>query len=176
MSTNPFIGEIMPVGFNFAPRSWALCNGQLLAISSNTALFSLLGTAFGGDGRSTFGLPDLQGRMMKGVGNGPGLGNVSWGQKGGAENHTLNIAEMPSHNHTVTLHGETAPASANNPLGNMLASHPGYAPPVPADNKVMASDSVTCGNSGGNLSFSLKNPYLGLYMCIALFGTYPSRS
>ncbi len=176
MSTNPFIAEIMPIAFNFAPRGWALCDGQLMAISSNTALFSLVGTTFGGDGRSTFGLPDLRGRMMKGVGNGPGLSSVQWGQKGGAENHTITVNELPSHNHTVTLHGETAAASVGNPQGNMLASHLAYAPPVAAENKAMASDSITCGNTGGGQQMSLKNPYLGLYMCIALFGVYPSRS
>ncbi|RBP49929.1 phage tail protein [Arenicella xantha] len=176
MSSNPFIGEIMPVGFNFAPRGWSLCDGQLLAISSNTALFSLLGTKFGGDGRTTFGLPDLRGRVMKGVGSGPGLQTVVWGQKGGHESVTLTVQNLPSHNHTVILHGETAPATLNNPLGNMLASHTGYAAPVPAENKAMAAESITCANSGSGLPVDIKNPYLGIYMCIAMLGLYPSRS
>ena len=100
--SEPFIGQIMMVGFNFPPRGWAQCNGQLLPISSHTALFSLLGTTFGGDGRTSFGLPDLRGRIAKHIGQGPGLANVTWGQRGGRENVTLTIANMPSHTHTVT--------------------------------------------------------------------------
>lgn len=176
MSTNPFIGEIMPVSFNFAPRGWALCDGQLLAIQSNTALFSLVGTTFGGDGRSTFGLPDLRGRTMKGVGSGPGLTPVQWGGRGGMESVVLTISQIPSHNHTVTLHGESSPANARNPLGNMLASQPGYAAPIAADNKPMAPESITCANTGSNQSVNITNPYLGIYMCIALVGVFPSRS
>ena len=99
---NPFIGQVNYIGFNFAPRGWALCDGQLLPIASNTALFSLLGTAFGGDGRTTFALPDLRGRTPLGVGNGAGLNDVTWGQRGGSENVTLTVAQIPSHNHTIT--------------------------------------------------------------------------
>ena len=98
----PFLGQIMPVGFNFAPRGWALCNGQLLAISAYSALFSLLGTAFGGNGRTDFALPDLRGRIPLHVGTGAGLNPVSWGQKAGSDNHTLSVSEMPSHNHIAT--------------------------------------------------------------------------
>ncbi|MBX2849140.1 MAG: tail fiber protein [Acidiferrobacterales bacterium] len=176
MSSNPLLGEIMTVGFNFAPRGWSLCDGQLLAISSNTALFSLIGCTFGGDCRSTFALPDLRGRVAKHVGNGPGLQAVRWGQRGGTELYTQSIAEMPNHRHTVTLHAETAPATANNPLNNMLASHTGYAAPVAADDKPMAPQSIVCDSVGGGQAMDIRNPYLGLNMCIAMVGIFPSRS
>ena len=176
MSADPLLGEIMTVGFNFAPRGWAKCEGQLLAISTNQALFSLLGATFGGDGRTTFALPDLRGRSMRGVGNGPGLSFVGWGQKGGSTTETLTTANLPSHNHTATLFGETAAASVGNPEGNMLASHLAYAPPVPADNKPMASDSIQIEHTGSSLPFDIQGPFLGLYICIAMQGVYPSRS
>ena len=101
--SEPFIGQITLVGFNFAPRGWAFCEGQLLSISQNTALFSLLGTTYGGDGRTTFGLPDLRGRVPIGPGTGPGLPSYSWGQKGGADREALAINQMPGHSHTVAL-------------------------------------------------------------------------
>ncbi|MCB0630228.1 MAG: phage tail protein, partial [Lewinella sp.] len=97
----PFLGQIQPFGFNFPPRGWAFCDGQLLAISSNTALFSLLGTMYGGDGRTTFALPDLRGRSIVHIGTGPGLSHITQGEKGGRENVTLTTANMPSHNHAV---------------------------------------------------------------------------
>jgi len=100
--SEPFLGEICWIGFNFAPRGWALCDGQLLSISQNDALFSLLGTTYGGDGRTTFGLPDLRGRSPIHVGQGPGLSNYQWGQKGGVETVTLTINQMPSHTHAIT--------------------------------------------------------------------------
>ena len=193
------LGTIMAVGFNFAPRSWAFCDGQLLPISSNTALFSLLGTQFGGDGRTTFGLPDLRGRTIVGAGSGPGLSHVSVGQKGGTQvidytpvcnySFTLTEAQMPSHSHTATLHGETASATHANPQGRLLAlpSTPVYAAPVPAENKVMAPESITVENTGGSqavtgaatgnrLQFDNRGPYQGLHYVICLQGIYPSRS
>ena len=176
MSTNPYVGEIMPSGFSFTVPNWHDCNGALIAISSNTALFSLIGTTFGGDGRSTFALPDLRGRIIKGQGNGPGLPTVKWGEKAGAETYTLAVAEMPSHNHTATLFGETAAASVGNPQNNMLASHLAYAPPIAADNKAMASESIHVNNDGGSQSFGIRGPFLGITMSIALYGVYPSRS
>ena len=101
-SSQPYIGGMCAFGGNFAIRSWAKAEGQLLAISSNTALFSILGTTYGGDGRTTFGLPDLRGRSPIGQGRGPGLSDYRLGQKGGAETHTLNVAQMPTHNHSAT--------------------------------------------------------------------------
>ena len=110
--SEPFIGQIQPVGFNFPPRNWAHCNGQLLAISQNAALFSLLGTTYGGDGRTTFALPDLRGRICIHPGQGPGLSNYSWGERGGAETVNLSVAQIPTHNHAVRLRAKSANASS----------------------------------------------------------------
>ena len=124
---NPLLGEIMWVGFNFCPRGWADANGQLLAINSNQALFSLYGTIYGGDGRTTFALPDLRGRTPVHVGQGPALSNYPQGSKGGAENVVLNTTEIPSHSHdSGTLAGTTiasiAAATSEIPAGNMAAN------------------------------------------------------
>jgi len=175
MSVDPLLGEIMPISFNFAPRGWALCDGALLAIASNTALFSLLGTSFGGDGRTSFALPDLRGRSMRGVGNGPGLPNVSWGQQFGATTTSLSNANMPPNlSLTATLYAEDSGPTAGNPEGNMLASHLGYAPPNTSANKAMASESIVMG--GSSQEFNIGGPSLGLYACIATEGTFPSRT
>jgi microcystin-dependent protein len=115
----PFIGEIMLTGANFCPRGWADANGQLLAVAQNAALFSLLGTTYGGDGRTTFGLPDLRGRVAIHTGQGPGLSNRNQGSKSGAENHTLTVSEMPQHTHG--LRGSNNAATAKIPSGNVPA-------------------------------------------------------
>jgi len=167
---DPFLGQIMQVGFNFAPRNWALCDGQLLDIASNTALFSLLGTTFGGDGRTTFQLPDLRGRISMHVGNGPGLASVAWGQRGGAETHTLTVQQMPSHNHG--LRAKDDGADSTSPNNTVLAQAEAYFNGV-AD-KSMNNSSIS--NSGGGQSFSIRNPYLGIYHCICRAGIYPSRN
>lgn len=176
--SEPFIGEVMLVGWNFAARGWSLCNGQLLSISSNTALFSLLGTTFGGDGRTTFGLPDLQGRVPVGVGNGPGLTPVTWGQKGGVNRVTLNTTEIPSHNHGVRLNAENTNANQTAASGNILANTGSaiYATPNPRADVPMAADAVTQNNVGGSQSHENMQPYLGMYYEIALVGLFPSRS
>ena len=122
---DPFIGQIQAFGFNFAPAGWAHCNGQLLAISQNTALFSLLGTTYGGDGRTTFGLPEMRGRSIRHVGTGPGLSAVSWGQRGGATTATLIAANLPSHNHGVQVGVSTAAGEEATPAGQVIANHAG---------------------------------------------------
>lgn len=164
----PFLGQIMPVGFNFAPRGWALCNGALLSISANTALFSLLGTTFGGDGRTTFGLPDLRGRSIVGVGSGPGLDTISWGEKGGNYQHTLTVAQMPSHTHNIGVN--TAAGEESNPSGKHIA----------AQTDAFAEDAngnlAAPTNTGSSQSFNIRNPFLGIYVCIATTGVYPSRN
>ena len=106
--SQPFMGEIRTFGFPFAPRGWAQCNGQLMAIQQNQALFSILGTTYGGDGVQTFGLPNLKGRTTIGFGNGPGLSPYALGQTGGEESHTLNFQEIPQHNHTITVSNAAA--------------------------------------------------------------------
>lgn len=187
---DPFIGEIVMFGGNFAPRSWAFCNGQLLAISSNSALFSILGTTYGGDGRTTFGLPDLRGRSAIHPGTGPGLSTIKLGQRGGAEYKTLNVLEMPNHAHSgATLKGSVLvndedattddPSNANFGVAQVstgdISIYNGE-----ANSRPMSANSVgITGNTlatGGNQSFYIRNPFEGINYIIALFGTYPSRN
>ena len=187
--SEPFIGQIQPFGFNFAPRGWALCDGQLLPISQNTALFSLLGTTYGGDGKTTFALPDLRGRLPMHQGRGPGLSTRKIGQKGGSETVTLNVAQMPAHDHsgtgTVTgkVQANSGAGDTDNPAGNTLATLSRtnqYSTAGP--NTAMHSDTVTgTGNfttstAGGSQPHNNMQPYLVINWCIALVGLFPSRS
>src|SRR5210317_1716351 len=123
--SNAYIGEIRMVGFNFPPRNWALCDGQLLPISSNTALFSLLGTTYGGDGRTTFALPDLRGRAPIHVGQGPDLTNKTLGQKGGVETVLLTVNQLPSYTHTVQINADSTVATSDKPQDALLARNAG---------------------------------------------------
>lgn len=165
----PFIGAICAFGFNFAPRSWAMCNGQLLAIAQHQALFSLLGTMYGGDGRTTFALPDLRGRSAIHYGSGPGLSDYRIGSRGGAERVTLTAAEAPPHNHAVP--GALVPRQGFSNVGNegesnVLASHT----PRTSTNLEMTA------NAGGGQAHENRPPYLAVNVCIALQGIFPSRS
>ncbi|WP_340112900.1 phage tail protein [Maribellus mangrovi] len=169
----PFLGQIQAFGFNFAPRGWAFCQGQLLAISQNTALFSLLGTTYGGDGRTTFALPDLRGRSMVGMGNGPGLSDIRQGQKGGQEQVTLTVANMPSHNHAPSVAVQTGAGESSAPTG-YLAAHSGAFGEEPSSGANLAG--VNSNNAGGSQAFSTRDPFLGLNISIALVGIFPSRS
>jgi microcystin-dependent protein len=173
---DPFLGMIVGFGGNFAPRGWAFCEGQLLSINENTALFSILGTTYGGDGRTTFALPDLRGRQAIQQGNGPGLPSHSLGQKGGRASITLTQAEMPAHTHVTTIHAETAAAAQNNPQGRMLAGGPFYADVVAAEDRTLAPQTVNVANTGSGQQFDSMNPYLAINFIIALQGTFPSRS
>lgn len=170
----PFVGQIQAFGFNFAPRGWAMCNGQLMSISENTALFSLLGTTFGGDGRTSFGLPELRGRSIVHIGNGPGLSDVRWGQVGGQENITLNTNHLPAHNHTTVMNlGGTAEEAG---AGHFLATSGALFAEDAAAGSTLNAGAITSGNTGGGQSFNNRNPYLGINVCIALLGIYPSRN
>jgi len=176
---NPFIGQVIMFAGNFAPRGWAYCKGQLLNIAENTALFSILGTTYGGDGRTTFGLPDLQGRAPFQQGNGPGLSPTRLGQKSGSEKVALNATNIPSHNHTATLHAENAVATERNPKDNMLGANPAnpiYAGVAAGNNKNMGSGSITISNTGSGTPHENMQPYAVSNYIIALVGTYPSRS
>lgn len=190
-----FIGEVRMFAGNFAPRGWALAQGQLLPVAQNTALFSILGTTYGGDGRTTFALPDLRGRVAIGAGRGPGLTDRRIGQTGGAESTTLTAAQMPSHNHaaqttsqtTTTLSASAAAANNTAPNGHVLGatrrnaeiyasdSAPGAAMAAGAAQSTTSS-TTQIGNTGGGQPFDALQPYAVLNHIICLQGTYPSRS
>lgn len=172
----PYLGQVYLVGYNFAQRGFAFCDGQLLPISANSALFSLLGTTFGGDGVTTFALPDLRGRTPIGRGHGPGLSVRSMGQRGGLEDNTLTVAEMPSHNHAPTLHAELNPPATASPAGGMLSLTNIYAPVDTSEDVQMASNAIRSNNVGGNLPVNNMQPFLVMNYEIALQGLYPSRS
>lgn len=188
---NPFIGQIIMFGGNFAPRGWALCEGQLLAISTNTALFSILGTTYGGDGRTTFALPDMRGRTPIGPGIGPGLPSYRLGQKSGTPTNTLTTAQIPSHNHSAAgrLKVNNTPGITDQPEGNYPTQAGGRTvatPPVGvqlftytnSQNAFGANDGVevTIGNTGGSQSVNNMQPFQAVNFIIALVGVFPSRS
>ncbi len=168
--TEPYLGEIRNFGFNFAPVGWALCQGQLLSISQNSALFSLLGTMYGGNGVTTFGLPDLRGRMPLGFGQGPGLNNYVQGEAAGSETVTLLGTQMPSHNHTVA--GSSTP-TGKSPAGSVPAFTSAGASYGTAQDLSMSQTMI--GFSGGGQPHDNMQPYLVTNWCIALEGIYPSR-
>ena len=179
--SEPYMGEIKMVGFNFAPVGWALCAAQILPIAQNTALFSLLGTTYGGNGQATFGLPDLRGRTAIGAGQGPGLSDIVLGEVSGAEQVTLTSQQMPIHNHPLMLAGAatnpvTAPTATNNFLG-ASGGGPGSASiwstaletPIP----LTPQQNTT---AGGSQPVGIRSPYLGVNFVIALTGIFPTRS
>lgn len=171
-STDPMIGSICYVGFTFCPRGYAEADGQLLDISSNTALFSLLGTTYGGDGRTTFGLPDLRGRVPVHAGTGTGLSSYNQGSRGGVENVALTVNQMPVHDHDATLWGTTSNATENTPDNNTLATKKKTYSPDAVD--VTMAPSIGVEDTGGGQSHENRQPYLTVRACIALNGTFPS--
>lgn len=203
--SDPFIGQISMFAGNFAPRGWAFCNGQLLSISQHTALFSILGTIYGGDGVTTFALPNLQSRSPVGTGTGAGLTNVQLGQVGGVESTTLTTLNMPIHSHGVTTtatatstgslqvagtgsNASTTPSATNNILGASGAGGPSSAAiwsdqltsPVTLANPETISTTlnvnVAVQPAGSSQPLPIRNPYLGMNFIIALEGIYPSRN
>lgn len=168
-----FVAEIRIFAFNFAPVGWAFCDGQLLPISQNTALFSLLGTTYGGDGKTTFALPNLQGSAPMQPGQGPGLSLHDLGEASGSETVTLLQTEIPSHSHSLQF--STAAGTANNPANNLLAvprSGSLYAAPVPPQQM----DFNMLAPAGGSMPHNNMMPYLTMNFCIAMQGVYPPRS
>ena len=170
-SPEPFVGEVRLVPYNFAPTGWALCNGQILPIAQNTALFSLLGTMYGGNGQTTFALPDLRGRVAISTGQGQGLSPRDQGETGGSETVTLALSEMPLHNHPVNVSaspGATAVAAGNHlsasTFGNSYAPTPQGTMPA-----------GTIGQTGGGQPHNNRQPYLTLNYIIALQGIFPPR-
>lgn len=168
---DPFVAEIRIFPFNFAPKGWAWCDGQLLPLSQNTALFSLLGTTYGGNGKSNFALPDLQGRAPMHPGQGPGLSLHDLGETGGSETVTLLESEVPAHAHTAQASSDEA--DSNNPGGNVLGA--GSALYAGAQNLVTMADSALA-PAGGDAPHNNLQPYLTFYFCIALQGVYPPRT
>ena len=171
--SEPFVAEIRIFAGNFAPRGWAFCNGQLLPISQNTALFSLIGTTYGGDGRSTTALPNLQGRAPMHPGRGPGLTDRRLGQRGGTETLTLSEAQMP--NHTHTLRAVQRPAEENDANDRYFGLTPGNNLYGAASNLVGMADQALP-SVGGSQAHNNMQPYLTINFVIALVGLYPSRS
>ncbi|ALR18431.1 MULTISPECIES: phage tail protein [Vibrio] len=198
---NQLLGSMCAFAGNFAPRGYTLAHGQILSIAQNTALFSILGTTYGGDGRSTFGLPDTRGRALIGWGNGPGLTNYPLGSRGGTESVILSEAQMPSHSHTastlmsgdididgvIDLHAFSGKSNTKSPAGNALAGAK-YATETPdvamspdsisfsfvAENNLTASTTVS--SAGGSQSHENRMPYIAITWVIALQGIYPSRN
>lgn len=181
----PFTGQIMMFAGNFAPRGWAKCEGQLLPIAQYQALFSLLGTMYGGDGRSTFGLPDLRGRVPLAPGRGPGLSDYRQGPGGGREEETLTILNMPAHTHSAQgklKANFTPPAgggNTNNPSGATLSGSAGtdiYTNQGPNAFMAEGAVDVTIGTTGANSPFPVVQPWCSVQFCIALNGIFPPRS
>ncbi len=169
--SEPFLAEVRIMGFNFAPRGWAFCDGQILPINQNQSLYSLLGTTYGGDGRTSFALPDLRGRVPIHVGRSNGGGDHREGQKAGEETHTLSAAEMPQHDHAAQA--STNNATTRNPAGKVL----GRALNLyrPADN-LTGIRTGSIANVGGGQAHENMQPFTAVNFCIALRGLFPSRN
>lgn len=182
----PFIGQIVMFGGNFAPRGWAKCDGQLLPINQNQALFSILGTMYGGDGRTTFALPDLRGRAPIHTGQGPGLSARTQGAKGGAESVKLGVSHMPAHAHSVRAPGTSAKADTGSPAGAQMATvaaktgKKGGSGGSAVYSQGGANDAAMLpfksGRSGSNGGHENMPPYQTVNFIIALQGIFPSRS
>jgi microcystin-dependent protein len=180
--TQPFLGQIQPFGFGFAPRSWALCNGQILSIAQNTALFSLLGTMYGGNGITTFALPNLQSRVPMHYGTPPGGPTYFQGEEAGEETITLNINEMPAHNHAFS--GTSSNANFKQPNTGSAHAQSNKSGTSPGDNYYAPATSptvtplnpATVSPFGGNQAHTNIQPYLTVNWCIAMQGIFPARN
>jgi len=171
--SDPFLGEIRMFGFNFAPQGWALCDGQVLPISQNEALFTLLGTTYGGDGTTTFALPNLQSRVPIHQGQGAGLSNYVAGTAGGTETVELTATQMPSHSHWVKA--SSSAAASNTPKGSALAQSASHTYTAKPDTSTLMNVNMI-GHTGGSAPHDNIQPYLTVNFCIALIGIYPAQS
>jgi len=194
--TGKYIGELFWTTFNFCPRGSAQANGNILPVSQHNALFSLMGTTYGGDGRTTFALPDLRGRAQIGYGTGPGLTPKVWGERVGAENATLTKQNLPSHSHTISVSGPSGdgtmyatpePANTSNPIDSVLADSQRAAIYRTVDETEDIKDmalpkeagdglTATASNTGGSQSFSIQSPALAMTPCVCTTGIFPSRN
>jgi microcystin-dependent protein len=170
----PFLGQINIFPYNFAPRGWAFCQGQLMSIAQNTALFSLLGTTYGGDGVTTFALPDLRGRTPLGAGQGPGLSQYILGEIIGTETTTLNVTQLPAHGHPFQILANESDPNSKVPLNNFFCNNSGNFYQTSQDGTKMGLQTTL--PVGGNQPFGLLQPILVLNFCIALQGVFPSRN
>lgn len=173
--SEPFLGELRCFGFSFPPNGWAKCDGATLPISQHTALFSLFGTMYGGNGETVFDLPELRGRVPVHNGAGPGLPNFAQGSSGGAVQTTLALSNIPAHSHSANLRASTANSNQVDAGGNSLAVAREDTYIADAPNANMNAGSVTIENAGGGQSFSNMQPYLTVNWCVALVGIYPSQ-
>lgn len=178
----PYLGNIVMFAGTFAPRGWAFCEGQLLPINQNQALFSILGTTYGGDGRTTFALPDLRGRAPVSAGNGPGLSDRRLGARFGVETVTLNTTQIPQHNHTASTTAQIAVSTDAdtelNANGNVLANHLNAfnSSATPGASLAGASSTIVVANAGGSQSHNNMQPSVAIHYIIALQGLFPSRN
>ncbi|MBL8242470.1 MAG: phage tail protein [Bryobacterales bacterium] len=172
--SDPYIGQVILFGGNYAPLGWAFCDGSLLSIAQNTALFSILGTTYGGNGQTTFALPDLRGRapVHAGASAGPGLSPYVIGETGGVESVTVTTGQLPGHNHGVKVAGHNEGHTQSRPGGNILGDGSNYDSPASADTSL---GGVTCGLAGGSQPHENRQPFLACNYIIALEGIYPSR-
>ncbi|MFX1709004.1 tail fiber protein [Chitinophaga sp. CC14] len=180
--SDPFVGEIIMIPFNFAPKNFALCNGQLLPISQNTGLFSILGTYYGGDGMSTFALPDLQGKVPIGTGQGTGLAERFLGESAGAELNALTINQMPVHTHMIKRRPMSLPTGGNNNTNNPINNYPGIAASGLPYSKTAGTGTMAnvrsrlkATGSGGNVPVNNYQPTLTIMFAIAMAGVFPPR-
>ena len=177
-----YIAVVTMVAYDFAPRNWAYCNGQILPIAQNQALFSLLGTTYGGNGVTTFALPNLQSRVPVGVGQGPGMSNYVLGQQSGTENETMDINEMPVHTHNgpvnLALGASTAGGVSTNSEGKFIGSGMAnsFSTTSNADFIAPTYSGITLSNAGSSQPYSLLSPYLAVNYVICLYGIFPSRN
>lgn len=172
----PFLGQVNVFGFNFAPRGWAKCDGQILPINQNQSLYSLLGTTYGGDGRTSFALPDLRGRSIMGFGDGSGLTDRSLGAKVGVENNNMTVAQMPGHTHNYAIPVSTAAAATDEVNDAYITTQPNatYAA-APANNQYYGNGEETL-PTGASSDINNMQPFQVVNMCIALQGLFPSRN
>ncbi|WP_164114845.1 tail fiber protein [Sphingorhabdus sp. Alg239-R122] len=176
--TDAYIGEITPVGFTFCPRATTDANGQLLAISQNTALFSLYGTTYGGDGRTTFALPDLRGRAPIHTGTGPGLSPRTLGSRSGTETNTMTVTQMPSHNHQGGIQTTNQAANSKNAKSDAfgIAQENTYVDGATPSGNFMNASTFLIGNTGGGQAQNNMQPFLTIRYCVVLQGIFPSRN
>jgi len=172
---DPFVAEIRIFPFNFAPKGWAWCDGQLLPLSQNTALFSLLGTTYGGNGKSNFALPDLQGRAPMQPGQGPGLSLHDLGETGGSDTVTLLESEIPSHSHTLRANSDFGDTQIPSPNRSLARSQNAAAYQSNTTQNLTAMSGQTLAPAGGDQPHNNMMPYLTFYFCIALQGVFPPR-